>query len=139
MSESWYPRFHYGWSELVAIQDERFKLIRAPRPELYDLQRDAGEQSDLAASAPRQKEVLDRALDDMLARLGNAQAAAPQNIDAETAERLEALGYIGGAVSARHLEDRPRGDPKDKRQLFARDQAFVQAITWFSHHFSGYV
>jgi dienelactone hydrolase len=32
-----------------------------------------------------------------------------------------------------------RGDPKDKRQLFARDQAFVQAITWFSHHFSGYV
>jgi arylsulfatase A-like enzyme/Tfp pilus assembly protein PilF len=118
VSESWYPRFHYGWSELVAIQDERFKLIRAPRPELYDLQRDAGEQSDLAASAPRQKEVLDRALDDMLARLGNAQAAAPQNIDAETAERLEALGYIGGAVSARHLEDRPRGDPKDKIHLY---------------------
>jgi hypothetical protein len=27
LSESWFPRFHYGWSELVAIQDER----RAPR------------------------------------------------------------------------------------------------------------
>ena len=26
------PRYHYGWSELVAIQDGRFKLIRAPRP-----------------------------------------------------------------------------------------------------------
>jgi arylsulfatase A-like enzyme len=29
LSESWFPRFHYGWSELQAIQDERFKLIRA--------------------------------------------------------------------------------------------------------------
>ena len=118
VSESWFPRFHYGWSELVAIQDERFKLIRAPRPELYDLQRDPRELSDLAAAEPRQKEVLARALDDMLGRLGNAQAAAPQALDAETAERLEALGYIGGAVSARHLEDRPRGDPKDKIHLY---------------------
>jgi arylsulfatase A-like enzyme/Flp pilus assembly protein TadD len=118
VSESWFPRFHYGWSELVAIQDERFKLIRAPRTELFDLQRDAGETNDLAAAEPRQKEVLERALDDMLGRLGNARAAAPQTLDAETAERLEALGYIGGAVSARHLEDRPRGDPKDKIHLY---------------------
>ena len=118
VSESWFPRFHYGWSELVAIQDERFKLIRAPRPELFDLRRDPGETADLAASELRQKEVLDRALDEMLARLGSAKAAAPQTVDAETAERLEALGYIGGAVSARHLEDRPRGDPKDKIHLY---------------------
>jgi arylsulfatase A-like enzyme/Tfp pilus assembly protein PilF len=118
VSESWFPRFHYGWSELVAIQDERFKLIRAPRPELYDLQRDAGERSDLAATETRQREVLERALDGMLARLGNAKAAAPEALDADAAERLEALGYVGGAVSARHLEDRPRGDPKDKIHLY---------------------
>ena len=24
-SESWYPRYHYGWSELRAVQDGRFK------------------------------------------------------------------------------------------------------------------
>jgi arylsulfatase A-like enzyme/Tfp pilus assembly protein PilF len=118
VSESWFPRFHYGWSELVAIQDERFKLIRAPRPELFDLQRDPGEASNLAPSQPPQKEALEKALDEMLARLGSAKAAAPQALDAETAERLEALGYIGGAVSARHLEDRPRGDPKDKIHLY---------------------
>ena len=39
-TESWYPRYHYGWSELRSIQDGRFKLIRAPRPELYDLATD---------------------------------------------------------------------------------------------------
>jgi tetratricopeptide (TPR) repeat protein len=39
-------------------------------------------------------------------------------MDAETEERLQALGYIGGGVSPGHLEDRPRGDPKDKIGLF---------------------
>src|SRR5262245_18623510 len=47
-SESWYPRYHYGWSELRSIQDERFKMIRAPRPELYDLATDPREEQDRA-------------------------------------------------------------------------------------------
>ena len=63
LSESWFPRFHYGWSELQAIQDERFKLIRAPRRELYDLERDPLETADLAASDPRRVETLERALE----------------------------------------------------------------------------
>ena len=29
-AESWYPRFHYGWSELRAVRDGRFKFILAP-------------------------------------------------------------------------------------------------------------
>lgn len=36
-SESYYARYHYGWSELRALRAGRFKLIAAPRPELYDL------------------------------------------------------------------------------------------------------
>jgi len=118
-SESWYPRYHYGWSELVAIQDERFKLIRAPRRELYDLERDPREATDLAASDPQRAQTLERALDQMTAAAGMGdKPKAPETLDTETAERLEALGYVGGAVSARHLEDRPRGDPKDKIQLY---------------------
>ena len=119
LSESWFPRFHYGWSELVAIQDERFKLIRAPRRELYDLQRDPLETADLAASDPRRVEALERALDAMVAAAGGGGTPkTPVAVDSETAERLEALGYVGGSVSARHLEDRPRGDPKDKIHLY---------------------
>ena len=37
VSESWYPRYHYGWSELTAVRDGRYKFIDAPRRELYDL------------------------------------------------------------------------------------------------------
>jgi arylsulfatase A-like enzyme len=41
-SETFYPRFHFGWSELVGATDDRFSFVRAPRPELYDLKADPG-------------------------------------------------------------------------------------------------
>jgi arylsulfatase A-like enzyme/tetratricopeptide (TPR) repeat protein len=116
-SESWYPRYHYGWSELQSIQDGRYKYIRAPRPELYDLASDPHEGQDLGDAARRA--TMDAALSEMLARTTNEDAAkGPQAVDSETEERLAALGYVGGSVSARHLEDRPRGDPKDKIGLY---------------------
>ncbi len=118
-SESWYPRYHYGWSELQSVQDGRFKYIRAPRPELYDLGEDGREQRDLARDDGARAAAMDRALALLLARTASASAAkGPQTIDSETEERLAALGYIGGGASPRHLEDRPRGDPKDKIRLY---------------------
>ena len=119
MGESWYPRYHYGWSELVSIQDGRYKLIRAPRPELFDLREDPRETTNLAGSDPRRAQAMAGALERLLAQHG-AQAAAhqPAQMDAETAEKLEALGYVAGGFSARHLEERPRGDPKDKIGLY---------------------
>jgi arylsulfatase A-like enzyme len=42
-AESYYPRFHHGWSELVLVETERWKSIRAPRPELYDRRADPKE------------------------------------------------------------------------------------------------
>jgi choline-sulfatase len=118
-SESWYPRYHYGWSELRSVQDGRFKLIHAPRPELFDLQQDPREARDLAAEQPQRVATLTRALEDMERRLANAAApTGPRALDAETEERLAALGYVAGGGSARHLEDRPRRDPKDTIGLY---------------------
>jgi tetratricopeptide (TPR) repeat protein len=49
---------------------------------------------------------MQRALDRMLAAVGGAgKPKPPETVDSETAERLQALGYVGGSVSARHLED----------------------------------
>jgi hypothetical protein len=42
----------FGWSDLRAWRDGRYKYVRAPRPELYDLQADPGEEHDLAAREP---------------------------------------------------------------------------------------
>jgi arylsulfatase A-like enzyme/Tfp pilus assembly protein PilF len=118
-SESWYPRYHYGWSDLQTIQDGRFKYVRAPRPELYDLSRDPAEKDDLSLREPTRVTAMERALAAHLASTENRAAAkGPQTIDSETQERLSALGYVGGSVTRARLEERPRGDPKDKIALY---------------------
>ena len=47
-SETYFPRYHFGWSELLAVTEERYRYIRAPRVELYDLHRDPAERLNLA-------------------------------------------------------------------------------------------
>ena len=47
-AESFYPR-RLGWAPLRTLRDERFKLIDAPRPELYDMTRDPFEQQNVVA------------------------------------------------------------------------------------------
>ena len=42
-AESLVPLVHYGWSDLRTVRDGRWKYILAPRPELYDLERDPAE------------------------------------------------------------------------------------------------
>ena len=58
--ETYYPRYHYGWSELKSIRDDRYKFVLAPKPELYDLQTDRGETRNLVSEQPqlaRRREV----------------------------------------------------------------------------------
>jgi arylsulfatase A-like enzyme/Tfp pilus assembly protein PilF len=118
-SESWYPRYHYGWSELRAIQDGRFKLIRAPRPELYDLSTDPREERDQSQESGLRLDVFGRALDEFESRTARAGAPeGPRAIDSETEERLAALGYVAGSVSLKKMDGPARGDPKDKIALY---------------------
>lgn len=119
-AENWYPRYHYGWSELTAVRDGRYKFIQAPRRELYDVQKDPGELHDLASTHPARAEALERALREMQTSVqADAHStAAPQRVDPEVEERLRALGYVSGTVNRHVLEDRPRGDPKDKIRLY---------------------
>lgn len=123
-SESWFPRIHYGWSELQSVQDGRYKLIRAPEPELYDLQEDPREEHNLASRDPDRVVAmtagLDRLLETATAMAPAPTSSSPAEIDPETAARLEALGYLGSSGSSRSLEDDgvERGDPKDKIGLY---------------------
>ena len=50
--ESLYARLNYGWAELQGVREGDLKLIRAPRPELYDIAADPGETTNIAATAP---------------------------------------------------------------------------------------
>jgi hypothetical protein len=67
-------------------------MIEAPRPELYDLQTDAGERQDRSGQDASRLEAMRRKLREVMA---TTTPVAVQTIDAETAERLAPPGYLG--------------------------------------------
>jgi arylsulfatase A-like enzyme/tetratricopeptide (TPR) repeat protein len=117
--ETWYPRYHYGWSELSALRDGRYKFIAAPRPELYDTDADPGETHDLSSANPRLAKAMANALRELEAKYaGTSGPQTPRPVDAAVEQQLRALGYVSSSVSRTVLETRPRGDPKDKIELY---------------------
>jgi tetratricopeptide (TPR) repeat protein len=114
-AESLVPLVHYGWSDLRALRLGSWKYILAPRPELYDLERDPGERQNRIADEPARARSLRNGLEQ---RLQQEQAALRDGVKATAAvppdllEKLGALGYVGGGGSA---NERASGaDPKDK-------------------------
>jgi len=116
-SEALYARYHFGWSELTALTDERFRYIKAPREELYDLSHDPHERTNLAEERPQPRQALRAALDRVAA---SATIQTPSTVSAEARERLQALGYVGAQtdISTQPGSDLP--DPKDKREILER-------------------
>jgi arylsulfatase A-like enzyme/Tfp pilus assembly protein PilF len=95
-SETFYPRLHYGWSELTSIQDEQYKLIMSPEPELYDLVEDPEETTNLAEERRAIFGQLRDDAEELVARLSEEESqAAFMDVDEETMKKLASLGYIG--------------------------------------------
>ena len=112
-AESLFARLNLGWSELHAWRTARFKLIDAPTHELYALDEDAAESRNLAGE---RGDVADGLRRGMRAALAARPPEAPLARNADAAERLRSLGYLGGSVpSAPSLRD-----PKDAIGLLRR-------------------
>jgi arylsulfatase A-like enzyme/Tfp pilus assembly protein PilF len=124
--ETFYPRENFGWSELVGIVSGPWKLIQAPRPELYDLANDPGERTDLAGSSPDKAAELRKRLGQELLRLSAPPGASggPAAARTDDRERLRSLGYVNFASGDPGAE---APDPKDKiglLQLVQQAQVF---------------
>ncbi len=106
-SETLYPRFHFGWSDLFSLTDDRYQYIEAPRPELYDWQADPAEKADLSGNLPP-------AFRSMRAELSliDRPLQAPGESDPEMLRKLASLGYISPSRSNATEKNLP--DPKDK-------------------------
>ena len=115
-AETLYPEREFGWAPLYAWRTARFKLIEAPRPELYDLAADAKEMANRLREQGAQAEELRRKLQ---AAQSSPVPAAAAEVDPETAERLGALGYVGGG-RAQPAAGPTRRDPKDGIRLMPR-------------------
>jgi choline-sulfatase len=92
-AESYYPRFHFGWSDLHSLIDGDNHYIRSPQPELFDLAADPGEKKNILQDNRRAYIKLRDAIEPFV-----KGATAPVNIDPEEAAKLAALGYVGSTV-----------------------------------------
>ena len=107
-AESFYPQ-RLGWAPLRTLRRGRFKLIDAPRPELYDLARDPFEQRNIHDDEPAVTAALTRRLTHVA---GSRVAMHEGNeVDAELRERVAALGYVSATQVPAGREQWP--DPKD--------------------------
>ncbi len=105
-AETFYPRLHFGWSELASLIDARHHYIEGPDPELYDLSEDPGELRNVL----RERRRAYAELRDALATI-DRELTAPGEVDDASREALAALGYVGSSVG--ELEG-PLPDPKSR-------------------------
>ena len=113
--ESLVPQLSHGWAPLFGMRTLEAKWIRAPESEYYDLVEDPGETNNLYPDGAGIAD-LERRLDRALTR---AAAVAPRELTREEARKLEALGYLSGAVT-RHDSD---ADPKEMYPYLQRAYA----------------
>ncbi|MFN7987124.1 MAG: sulfatase-like hydrolase/transferase [Thermoanaerobaculia bacterium] len=104
-AETFFPRIHFGWSELRSLLDERWHYVEAPRSELYDLVDDPGEKKDLAPSLPPPFRAMRIEMEKL-----RTEFKAPASVDPEAAKQLASLGYLSSGATA---GAGPLDDPKD--------------------------
>ena len=124
-AESLVPLLHFGWSDLRVFRDGRWKYVLAPRPELYDLATDPGEQHNLAVQQPTRAAALHAALATLLHQeRRRSTASARVSVPLDLLERLGALGYVGGTSAA--VTPTPGADPKDRIADFRRANTLMR-------------
>jgi arylsulfatase A-like enzyme/Tfp pilus assembly protein PilF len=120
-AEAVYPLHHFGWSDLRALRQGRYKLVDAPRPELYDLQDDPREERNIYADRKSLGDRMINRLTEMEEHFkSSAQtSSAAVEIDPDAKARLAALGYVGSFVATVGATQRSGlADPKDKVGIF---------------------
>lgn len=129
--EAYGPLQIYGWSELLGVRTGRWKYIRAPRSELYDLPRDPGETRNVIDREPQTARELSASLDRLIESTSKGDAPAGVTLPQEDEEKLEQLGYVqGGAPAAGRAGGAPRVDPKDRVEVLFlhRDAVALAAV-----------
>jgi choline-sulfatase len=136
-AETDYPRRAFGWSPLASWRADRFLFVRAPRRELYDARVDRAAARNVADTRTRVADAMDAELRRFLQSSG-ATARSESTIDPALAQRLAALGYVGGSGST----PATGVDPKDRIQTAntlhtaieaVEDGAFDRAIPLLEH------
>ncbi|UCE40867.1 MAG: sulfatase-like hydrolase/transferase [Candidatus Aminicenantes bacterium] len=109
--ESFFPRENYGWSELVGLIDGPWKYVKAPREELYNLEQDPLEETNLIQRERRVVQEKKEKLAEIIEKSTSPLVTEKRAMSDEEIQRLRSLGYISFAGGT------PKGDlpdPKDR-------------------------
>ncbi len=114
-AETDYP-LRFGWAPLRSVRTPEFKFIEAPRPELYSLQSDPGEVTNLYQPWDPKVQKFRSMLADLRSKLPPPTPSSG-TVGQGTVNELRALGYLGpsdAGSSTNVPEPSLLPDPKDK-------------------------
>jgi arylsulfatase A-like enzyme/Flp pilus assembly protein TadD len=119
-SETFLPRLHFNWSELRGVETANYHFIDAPKPELYDLNKDPGERRNLFPEKKAVAEEMHAKLVTLIREYGTGQELAQKTgLDPALMERLKSLGYAGFSGGGDpSISNRELPDPKDRIQIY---------------------
>ena len=112
--ESLYPT-KYDGNTLLGMVGKRWKYIQTTRPELYDLQKDPKETTNLAKVDIHRGRILQDRLKQILEQTVRRETGQKgKQLDAKALAHLNSLGYVGSSsVKEDFSFDQSKEDPKD--------------------------
>jgi choline-sulfatase len=122
-SESVYARDTFRWAALRSLRMGNWKYIEAPHPELFDLEKDPGEQSNLIRANEAVAATMRAELSRLMAKHPRTTPPPSQDSSEATKKAMGSLGYLSGGSRKAPLGEGP--DPKDR---LAEYQMFDRAL-----------
>ena len=111
--ETLYPKTHMGWSELRGMRTDDWKLVVAPKPELYRISEDQTESRNIVERHPVDADHLQKKVWEVAGPPGSLGELKPQPIDEERRRELQSLGYVSAGQRKLRI-DMSGPDPKDR-------------------------
>src|SRR5213080_1900090 len=111
--ETDYP-LRFGWAPLRSVRTDGFKFIEAPKPELYDLQKDPGELKNEYGPTNEMVQKGRELLTDLRAKKPAAAAGSAATASPGSANQVQALGDVGQTETSSTNAPSGLPDPKDK-------------------------
>lgn len=123
------PQRAFGWSVLESWRAGKYLYIRAPRPELYDLNADPGATRNLAPTSKATLDTIASQLDAFARRFSGAAAATDTQLSSSEMQKLASLGYVGVQKRVSGVTTTASGtDPKDKIAVANKVQSALLAV-----------
>jgi tetratricopeptide (TPR) repeat protein len=116
--ETLYPKTSHGWSELRGMRTDEWKLVVAPKPELYRFADDRGEARNVIEKHPADADRLQKKVWEVAGPPQSLGKLESKPIDDERRRELDALGYVSSGSRTIYI-DMSGPDPKDRVGVLA--------------------